>query len=79
MNRGGKGIAMLLALSLLVLPCAALAQSYSFPSAGVFVEMQPDWTLLCPQTLGEEEELLAQPGGGCGRAARGLGRGGHRV
>ena len=62
MNRGGKGIAMLLALSLLVLPCAALAQSYSFPSAGVFVEMQPDWTLLCPQTLGEEEELLARLG-----------------
>lgn len=57
-----KTLAILALCAALLLPCAAPAESYSFPSAGVFVETQEDWTLLCPETLDGESALLARLG-----------------
>lgn len=56
-----KLTALLLALFLSV-PGLSLAESFSFPEAGVFVETQPDWTLLCPETLASQAELLSRLG-----------------
>lgn len=60
MKKSGRFCALLLAALL----CAGLAaaEGYSFPSAGVFVETQSDWTLLCPETLANQGDLLSRLG-----------------
>lgn len=58
-----RGICILLALLLaLALAPGALAAAYSFPRAGIRLEAQPDWTVLTPETLEENQALLAQLG-----------------
>ena len=57
-----KQLAILALCAALLFPCAAPAESYSFPSAGVFLETQERWTLLCPETIDEEAALLTRLG-----------------
>ena len=57
-----KQLATLALCAALLFPCAAPAESYSFPSAGVFLETQERWTLLCPETIDEEAALLTRLG-----------------
>lgn len=57
-----KWIGPVVLLLVTLLACGALADSYSFPYAGIRLDAETDWVVLTPETLSDNEAVLAQLG-----------------